>query len=290
MKHVDSLMQKVRGFLKELMARLHVRVRCRSNNPIFVYQMGKVGSSTVVKTLVTLGLDNAIFHLHTLNKQIFDQAIKVRRRSNEPYLPEHLVVSQHLAWKINKGLFPCKIVTLTREPVSRAISHVFEDWKTKTPDANIEGSLDTRVMEKAIIDLVSKKNGISDPTLWFDNELKYCFGIDVFEVPFDSKKGYSIYKSGPIEVLLLRMADMNRVLNDALVEFLSLEEKSITLVNANVGKGKWYSKSLEEVKEKILIPPNVIENMLNTRYMNHFYYKDIPGIRKKWLMRSSRAD
>ncbi len=44
--------------------------------PILIYQMGKVGSNTVHKTLLASGIQNPVFHVHFLTKEKIYSNIK----------------------------------------------------------------------------------------------------------------------------------------------------------------------------------------------------------------------
>ena len=80
-----------------------------SNNDVLVYQMGKVGSSSIKKTLVKAGF--SVKHFHYAAGTSWD-------RRNRP-----------------KGIFGVsrlrdfhgKIITLTRDPISRNISAFFQN-------------------------------------------------------------------------------------------------------------------------------------------------------------------
>ena len=206
-----------------------------------VFQMGKVGSSTVVKALESLSLHDPILHVHTLNPKNFDAAIARVRASINPTLPRHLFVSKFLIDKLSQKRFPCRVITLTREPVSRAFSFVFEDWKKQAPGAKSDSDLQRAHMCSALNRLLSTKNGISDPTRWFDSEVFEVFGFDVFSQPYDFEKGFVTYQKGSVSLLLIRLEDLDRSLPDALSEFLNIDASSVPKLVANQSSAKWYA-------------------------------------------------
>ena len=60
----------IRDYAREGWDRLRLGWNLRGiehRNPILVYQMGKVGSSTVVQVLESLRLPSPVLHLHTPN-------------------------------------------------------------------------------------------------------------------------------------------------------------------------------------------------------------------------------
>ena len=55
-----------KGFYKYMLNRSHQRYK---GSPLLIYQMGKVGSSTVQASLRSLKLDMPIYHTHILTKE-----------------------------------------------------------------------------------------------------------------------------------------------------------------------------------------------------------------------------
>lgn len=134
------ILYRPRKFIKELfywVVNYFLISKLEHKNPIIIYQMGKVGSSTVKATLKAMNLPFPIFHVHTLNEDHLHHAWKRVRRSINPYAPQHLIVSSLLIKKIQRHKFPCRFVTLSRAPIERAISFVFEDHK-KTGTSRIK--------------------------------------------------------------------------------------------------------------------------------------------------------
>lgn len=94
-------------------------------SPILVFQMGKVGSSSVFESLKYLGLKNPIFHIHYLSPS----GIEHVERSNSGQTPRHILESRYLRNVLEKG-HPgqkWKIVSLVREPITRNISAFFQN-------------------------------------------------------------------------------------------------------------------------------------------------------------------
>jgi hypothetical protein len=86
-----------RGYARETYERICWRLKLKGiehRRPILVYQMGKVGSSTVVRTLRAVEAATPVLHVHTLTRTGLDHAVRRQRASRQPYLPEHLIVSE----------------------------------------------------------------------------------------------------------------------------------------------------------------------------------------------------
>lgn len=275
----------IRGWGQEAIHRIQKRVAfsgLEGRNPTLVYQMGKVGSSTVARTLEQVDVPGPVIHLHHLNPEKVRENIHALRE-NPGYLHEHVVTSltllnQQLEW----GHFPCDIITLTREPVGRTISFTFQDWKRQLSGVDSLQELEPDRM----IELVTKKlqpdSFHADPGRWFERELKSVFGIDAMAVPYDFEQGYVKISRGPVDVLVIRMEDLNCSLASGLAELYDAEERDIQMVRANVGKKKRYAALLEEVKEKLTLPPEISEHLWSTDYVQHFYGPDTERLREKW--------
>ena len=282
----NILKSVIRGYLRELYNNVRIPLllnNIEKKNPILIYQMGKVGSSTILHTLQSMTLNNPVFHMHTLSQKNLTHAIKRQRNSKSPYLHEHLVLSRVLIKKLKKGVFPCKIITVTREPVGRAISFVFEDLVKQAPEAlKSDNQIDLEIVKTSLDELLSKPNGISDPSRWFDQELLACFGMDVFSTSYNIDQGYTIISTGSVSALVIRMEDIDRSLSQALSSFLDISLNSISLKRANIGSKKWYSQSLNEIKNTYRISDKLSRKISETRYFKHFYSEEEGQYLSKW--------
>lgn len=251
--------------------------------PIIVFQMGKVGSSTVLETLHRLDLSHPVLHVHTLAPDHLAHAVARQRQSARPYLHEHLIVSALIVAKRQRQRFPCRLITLTREPISRAISFVFEDAIKQMPEAHLpDGSYDLGRVQAVVQELLASRNGVSDPTAWFDREMKGQFGVDVFARPFDAERGFEIFEETDCSVLVIRMEDLNRVLPEALATFLGIDVANIQVQQANVGHHKDYAGDLKAVKQQLVLPDELLDNVLATHYVDHFYPEERLRLRARW--------
>ena len=283
---VSKIRKLSRGYAQETRLRFSLKNRLknvRHQNPIIIYQMGKVGSSSVVRTLEHLKLDVPILHVHTLSSDHLDFAINKQRNSVSPYLHKHLITSSILVKELQKGIFPCRIISLTREPVARAISFLFEDLKKQAPDAILPNKkLDIEILKSTLDQLLSKDSGIADPSQWFENELNHCLGIDVFSAPYDRERGFVYMDHGPVSVLVMRMEDLNRSLLDGLEVLLDSKIDMPELLKANVGNSKWYASSLKLIKETYKLSAPQSQRVFNTKYFQHFYGNQAEQYRERW--------
>ena len=269
-------------------------IRAYRGQPIITYQMGKVGSSTVQASLAALDPARPIYHVHFLNPGRVREIERQRRkyfRTEKLGLLRRPWLYEFLFEQIRKKNWHWKILTLIREPIARNISTFFENLEvTKEPDSTkyavksdyygFDIQVDPENMDP-LIELFFDRLVHDRPLNYFDDEINYVLGIDVFESVFPVDKGYMLYKSNNADMLLVRLGDLNRCAKTAFKEFLDIDD--FTLIQANVANEKVYAPLYKEFKSKIHFPENYINQMYDSRYMRHFYSdEEINGFRKIW--------
>jgi hypothetical protein len=276
--HVAGFYQHCKFFLSDR----------RGGAPIVVYQMGKVGSSTIVASLKTLKLDKPVYHVHSLTwagiehgKQMYARMFRDGsdtnfRRAN------HLFASQHLCKKIAKGIGnrPWKVISLVRDPVATNVSAFFQIIDHYLPGFTQQYKVGAVQVDDAIRVFLDQYDH-EEPLMWFDIELKSTLGVDVYATRFPTSKGYEIYRGAKVDVLILRLEDMNERAGEAFKEFLGIDNFSV--VTANLSDEKGYHNAYREFKEAIKLPPSYVANMYESRYVRHFYDdEEIGKFRAKW--------
>lgn len=258
---------------------------------IIVYQMGKVGSSTVVASLKALDLGNTVYHIHTLTKEGLEAGERIYRdlQSNffnrYPNRSRHLLASRLLIKQKNQGLGDTrwKVVTLVRDPIARNISAFFQVSEQWLPDSSQIRLTQSEDAIRIFLDQYEHK----EPLVWFDREFKPALGVDVYASDFDPSEGYKIYSAGPIEILLIRLESLNQCAHEAMQKFLDIDH--FNLVTANVAEEKSYSAAYNAFKKRIVLPDSYIEMMYTSRYAQHFYSEnEIAAFTKKWCQQSRR--
>mgnify|MGYP000595620150 FL=1 len=234
LKHHYPLIAKYHTYLE---LNRNIKDRC-----ILVYTMGKVGSSTIVKSLDNQLHEYFVFHIHWLavknltQDQNFYKTFYQRNRKQGVYhkiLPAYLIEGRYINERINRS---CnyknieKIFTLTREPLARNISSFFENLKIffgYDIDKNLRIKDEDTVVDELITlfcDEFIINNTVNfldaDPLTWFDIELKEVFNLDVFNSEFPKEKGYKIYSNEVASVLLIRLEDLNECFSEASEIFL----------------------------------------------------------------------
>lgn len=260
----------------------------RGDNPVVVYQMGKVGSSTVVASLHALKMQRPVYHVHTLiSERIHDRQQKYEKmfKNGAPIdlrRPSHLFASQYLSKRMRRGAFgqKWKVISLVRDPIAMNVSGFFQIIDYYIPEFFPRFAAGDLSIEEAI-EIFFNDYDHEKPLVWFDIELKSTFDIDVFAQPFSALKGYTIYQGEHVEALVLRLESMDVCAEPAFKEFLDIEE--FRLVPANVSEGKSYFAAYKAFKEKLILPESYMDKMYESKFTHHFYtQEERTAFRAKW--------
>ena len=265
--------------------------RDRKSSPILVYNMGKVGSTSIIYSLSSLKFSRPVYQCHWLVHQNLKRAEK-RIRSNANKLaksslpikprPYYIWTGQYYADKV-KSLHGSgekwDVVSLVRDPVARNLSSFFQNI-----DSSYGYDLKKAAAEKPLVEILEElwvifdKNYIlaepnaikdNDPTSWFDIELREALNIDVYSDTFPIEQGYSIIENDHVRLLLLRMEDLNRCAKPAFFNFMGI--MNFNLQKGNVGEDKYYAQVYKEFLKHISIPDTYVNKLYNSQYCKHFY-------------------
>jgi len=226
---------------------------------ILIYQLGKVGSSTIENSI-----PNSI-HTHTLYGNAPCHVYMAQQRRGIKKLIGWLGdtvkrIAIHRRSRV-------KIITLIREPVDRNISMFFQDLAHWIYSYAENGDDNTRSNDTMFLHNVfntSFDHFYFDK--WFDNEIKRLTKIDVFSEAFPSDIGWKEFRNGKFSVLLIE--SKNLINNEGIIsQFIG---KEVTLKNANSGSGKWYGPVYNKFKIQF-DRKSYKEKLSNTKYYRHFY-------------------
>ncbi len=275
------------------------RQYAKSENPIIVYQMGKVGSSTVQKSLAGV-IKAPVFHAHYLFEEdyidVFNKhytkiplslsqkhRLIARKMARARYLEKLIYTSDDKKWKI---------ITLVRDPIGRNISDIFQLIYGERAD--ILTNEDNQKLEEKLVQLLEifqkrQTYYYEYLSMWFDRELKKVFGVDVFLSEFPKEKGYHIYTGEKADVLLIRLESLNTCYNKAFHEFLGLE--NISLFKTNRSQDKGYDILYKLFQKSVNFPPGFLEKMYSLKYVRHFYTeREINNFTAKWSRHKNKEE
>ena len=247
---------------------------------IVIYQMGKVGSTTVYYSLKKQLPFTPIFHVHCLSENTLKEQEEayqnigkfpgeVRHLRHGKYLRKHLDKRTNIKWEI---------ITLVREPISREISIFFQQRDRDFPD----GIHTSEAIEMLQTSFANFKESTNFACNWFDREVKNNFDINIYNFDFDKQKGYHIIRKEDRGILIIRLEDLNSCFQTSLGEFL-LINKSLNILPKNIATKKAYREQYLEVIKQIKIPRDICESIYSSQYVKHFYNDDmIHGFIKQW--------
>ena len=262
-------------------------------NPIIIFQPGKVGSNTLKATLKAYGKPVVSCHGILFSSE-YDGSLELKRA----YIQ---------ALKSKKNI---KMITLVREPISKDIGHFFQKidfaendvgWLIKgimeknfqtsflnylsmiTPFDFTEKQNKVKFNEQMIchIDYIGKKSDKGALLGWYEEELLHNLDIDILDSDFDIDHGYGIMKCGNIELLILKLEKLNQ-LADVIGNFVGIEQLKLISVNQAINKS--YKYAYKQFYEAIWLPKEYVDFYYQeNEYLNHFYSdKERDEFYRKW--------
>lgn len=246
------------------------------DSPIIVYQMGKVGSRTVVETIKKINTGDPVFHLHRLTDKGFEFIEQLGEARGRVYPGENYWLSYYLRIRVGLGedsrIKQWRIITLTRDPIARNVSAFFFNLPIWYPTFEHDMQIKTMayILSK-LRDIFLYQFPHDIPVTWFDEEFQPIFGLDVFAKSFAHEQGYEIYDIESVRLLILRLEDMNRALQPALASFLQLNSPHFEIVKANLAEKKAYYAVYDAFLRQPDLPVDYLDKMYESDYACHFY-------------------
>jgi hypothetical protein len=263
-----TLTKRIRRLLS-----FYARLYLMSGPPILVYQMGKVGSSSVKESLWAQALP--VFHVHRMNP-VNIQRVHREYLENDETPPNDRKGKMLYNSIVRKGR-RAKFISLVREPVGRNISAFFENFKRFVGVKYAQTDFTIERLAATFIDAYRH----TVPLMWFDWEVKSVLGIDIYQHPFSQERGWLVVEKGNFELLVIKLEIEDSRKESAIADFLGLDE--FKLVRANVAREKKYAKMYQDFLRVVKLPKAYIEIMCSAEYTRHFYSdSEIESIRSKW--------
>lgn len=251
---------------------------------ILIYQMGKVGSTSIEKSLSNTYYN--VEHVHSFHSPVMYEMFNGIRSAkyNNPLKNR---ISERISKLIRKRIIKkkkkLKVVTLVREPISRNISMFFQGIHialfelAKRNNTRFEENVNKNKLRELFMDVFNHEYGVR----WFDDEFKKTFDIDIYKYNFDKEKGFSFIIERDIQIMVIKMEKLNE-LEKEIGDFLNISE--FKLHNVNRGGKKWYADLYNDFKNEFIPTIEYVDMLYETKFMRHFYTKkEIDEFRRKWL-------
>lgn len=257
-----------------------------------VYQMGKVGSQAVARSLErTLG--KPVFHVHFLTPEGIAWAERVYRGAWDPARnPDHLWDAQHLRRRLDldRRSEPWRVVSLVRDPVARNLSSFFQVAGLQFGvDLERLGAVGGAEAVTTLTTLFLERFDEHDvPARWFDDELGAVFGIDVFAAPFP-ERGWSQHTAARADVVVVKLERLAEVGDDAFRALLGAPY--VEVPDVNVGSDKGYGELYRRFVAAVRLPPAYLDRVYGTRFARHFYTdEERARLTDRWLRGRGATD
>ncbi|SHM59244.1 putative capsular polysaccharide synthesis family protein [Gracilibacillus kekensis] len=255
-------------------------------NLVLVYQMGKVGSTSIEEGIKELGIN--VQHIHSLKKPVMIDQFKdlksldyyFSKKDKLVYKFKYNFLFKNLLKTFNKRI---KIISIVREPIGRNIGMFFQGIHfpifeiNRTYNNRSENAINFSILNQMFLDKFNHRFGVD----WFDNEFKQTIGVDVYKYPFNKSKGFEIITTKQYEIMIIKMEKINE-LEVEINNFL--DRDSFKLNKVNSGYNKWYSDLYSRFKSEFNPSEEYINELYDSDYMRHFYTNDeIDNFKNYWL-------
>lgn len=238
-------------------------------NLYLVYTMGKVGSTSIYESFKRNKPYVEVHHTHFLSDHWLDEVLPTMNKAfhyNIDHGKKLRAILDHA------GKRKIKVITLYREPVMRELSNLFQNWKHLYDDIEQESyaELSSRI-EKA--DYQYALN-------WFDSEFKNYMDVDLYSLPFNPEKGFEIYTFGKVDILCIKLEQLDEVWDIALKQFTGY---NFSLKTENISSRKKGSDQYSYLKKNIKLKKLKLDAIYQSKYIKHFYSQnEIDSFYSKW--------
>jgi len=266
---MNKAIKKIKQVLSKSFKRVG-RLFNRDNNIYLIYTMGKVGSSTIYNSLRKEKPFADIFHVHFLSKNWLENKLPKAHKNFHYNIKAGYDILNFIKTHPGKRI---KVVTLVREPVMRAISDLFQNWRSLYDDIE---KIEQEELRRHI-------EGLDHQYVlnWFDTEFYEYLKIDLYSLPFDKKKGYEIYRFDNLDILCIKLESLNAIETKVFTEFLGIKSN---LVNTNLSINKKGSGQYSYLKRSVKLGKEKLDGLYNSKLVKHFYTpEEVDGFVKKWL-------
>ncbi|MBC6496849.1 MAG: hypothetical protein GDA54_00780 [Alphaproteobacteria bacterium GM7ARS4] len=250
-------------------------------NLVCVYQMGKVGSTSIHQALKH-SYQGCSLHFHHLN-------------DHQRCTPKNHFV---LAWA-ERG-YPMSFIIPVRNPLERCISWFFDglheyapEWEAELKKRQAEG--DTRDFLKTIPLKEWEKRFFSvypnietSAATWFDRNLKHYFDFDAFALDFPRDKGYLVHRRHNLQFLILQSELPNVAKEHIIKNFLGLADLHLNTLNKTDDKP--HSAIYTQFKQNVTFSKEQMDHICSRQLFTHFYTQEtIDATRQHYMAASPTA-
>lgn len=259
------------GAYRRMRATCAVRGFRRSQFPVWIYQMGKVGSSTVHRSIKEAQLSRSVYYLHTLDPMELALSWQAEQKNHPLGPPYHLHLSRVLRRRLRTGPSECRVVTGVRDPIAREISLVFDTPHLQDASLRDErGRFDVEKTVRFLHQKLHQERTYRFALGWFEREIQSHLGVDVYSSDFDRHRGWTRIDKGNVSVLVYQTESLDALFPTVLADFLE-SSSPIPIKQDRVRSSSPDARAYERVKEQLELRPELCKKIYQSRLVRHFY-------------------
>lgn len=241
----------------------------RPRNPVFIHQIGKVGSTAIWRAIRDAGHDDHVFQTHVLRD--FDRVALSHARTHA-HPDETLAQLNHA--RLARGYLDradsstvINVITAVRDPIARDVSAFFQtaiERDSEFEDKAAAGLVSVKAMRDEFFDR-SHHATLSE---WFEDQFRPVFHFDVADLGFDPLQGSRVFRKDNLRILALKYENYRTELQPVLRSFLS--NRRIVVERHNESGSKPYGDLLRRFLS-VPFPRGYVDTMLGGRVVQAFY-------------------
>ena len=244
-----------------------------SDPPVLVWQMGKVGSTSIGAALEQAAVP--FVQVHHLKPDHLATVLKQYTAAGAA-LPDHLSASMRMLETIRNTSANIRIVSVVRDPVPRNLSALFETWKEFPPQWQHEEGIEE-------LNHWFLLNFDYSVLRWFNSEIENVIGVNIYDFPFDHGLKRLSIEQDRFKILVLRTEDSDIEKELALRAFLRCD--NIHLQRLYTSEDKENSSLFMKLRGNLWISRECADKVYNSSMMRHFYSCfELEAFRGKWTL------
>ncbi len=266
------LIRLIKGVKRRFTRHKDLLDKYKASETIFIYQMGKVGSTSLEHSLPSA------VHIHAFYSK--NHTCPVRLKGLAKFGLKHFFYraeQELLGWLLRRTFKKrrhTKIITLVREPQARNMSMFFHDIDAYLFAAHTN-CLDSRKLplptrcqhSSVLVDIYNQEFDHDYVLHWFDNEFLPMTGINVYDNSFDKEQGFSHLKCDSVEVICIRTDKLKY----CMAEVSKFVGQEVILDNVNQANEKWYGDIYQNFISSYKLPEAQKEKINRSQFFRHFF-------------------
>jgi hypothetical protein len=260
-----------------------------------VFSPPKVGGSTITATVNGHpAVRPEAGHLHYLSDGglgFLERQIAGCSHPDAQYLRQHLAQARgaRVLLAANRALRKAglssvrkpRLITGVREPMALNLSLAFQGWWIlgDRPEALDAAFLREWVQHDPWCRLCDN---------WFRGELGEVFGVNVYDRPFPTQRGWDVYENDEARVLVIRQENLT-ALPQALGALFELDPESFIVESRNEATNKEYASHYAAMKRAVRLTEAELDRLYGSEQVRHFYTpEEREQFKRRWLAGSER--